>query len=303
MSVVKDEKPAMPVVRISDDGVTTNSRDVAEVFGKNHRDVVRSVDDLLRMGGPLRNFAQGSYTLPSTGSQKHRCYDMDRDGFMLLAMGFTGAKALQWKLRYIEAFNDMESELRRLQAIDCAYGDRRDYPSTDGQLLWGQPISKVNAAANMLSAVMRTFGPEAARELYRREVTMPPLDGYEPGPVLERGDMDSAGCLKHLLRLATEKGASLGETLDLARYDAAANGRLRRHGVDAQPSQRSEFFAVAIKHGFLAEGFADTPWIGDWAKALTKLQGSRVDRLPRRFGKETSASVLIPYSALLTATG
>jgi len=41
-------------------------------------------------------------------------YEMDRDGFSLLVMGFTGEKALQWKIKYIEAFNQMESELKRL---------------------------------------------------------------------------------------------------------------------------------------------------------------------------------------------
>ncbi len=42
---------------------------------------------------------------------------MTRDGFTLLAMGFTGAKALQWKLRYIEAFNRMETEIRERPQI------------------------------------------------------------------------------------------------------------------------------------------------------------------------------------------
>jgi len=41
-------------------------------------------------------------------------YEMDRDGFSLLAMGFTGEKALKWKLDYIKAFNAMERELKRI---------------------------------------------------------------------------------------------------------------------------------------------------------------------------------------------
>lgn len=39
-------------------------------------------------------------------------YIMNRDGFSLLAMGFTGKKALEWKLKYINAFNEMERQLR-----------------------------------------------------------------------------------------------------------------------------------------------------------------------------------------------
>ena len=61
----------------------------------------------------LTNFRQTPYVEPTTG-QTYRSYDMDRNGFTLLCMGFTGTKALKWKLRYIEAFNAMESELRRI---------------------------------------------------------------------------------------------------------------------------------------------------------------------------------------------
>lgn len=55
---------------------------------------MRDIDNLIAAEPDLalRNFAQGSYTLPGTGSQQHRCFDMNRDGFTLLAMGFTGGK-------------------------------------------------------------------------------------------------------------------------------------------------------------------------------------------------------------------
>jgi Rha family phage regulatory protein len=105
-----------PVVFAKDGEVFANSRDVACFFGKNHRDVTRAIDGLISQEPDLgvRKFTQGVHTLPETGTQTHRHYDMDRDGFTLLAMGFTGAKALKWKLRYIEAFNAMEAELRRI---------------------------------------------------------------------------------------------------------------------------------------------------------------------------------------------
>lgn len=104
-----------PVVVAKDGKVFANSRDVAAFFDKNHRDVTRAIDNLIKDEGDLgvRNFAQTPYVEPSTG-QTYRSYDMDRDGFTLLAMGFTGSKSLKWKLRYIEAFNAMEAELRRI---------------------------------------------------------------------------------------------------------------------------------------------------------------------------------------------
>ena len=46
---------------------------------------------------------------------------MTRDGFALLAMGFTGKRALHWKLKYIEAFNAMENELRNHFRISCVF--------------------------------------------------------------------------------------------------------------------------------------------------------------------------------------
>jgi len=105
-----------PVVFSRQGEVFANSRDVAAFFGKNHRDVTRAIDNLIEQEPDLgvRNFAQGVYRLPETKDQEHRCFDMDRDGFTLLAMGFTGTKALKWKLRYIEAFNTLESEVRRM---------------------------------------------------------------------------------------------------------------------------------------------------------------------------------------------
>ncbi len=106
----------LPLVHAKDGEVFANSRDLAAFFEKEHRGVLRDIDNLLDQEADLglHSFVQGYYTLPATGDQQHRCFDMDRTGFTLLAMGFTGTKALRWKLRYIEAFDAMESTIRRL---------------------------------------------------------------------------------------------------------------------------------------------------------------------------------------------
>lgn len=103
-----------PIVHVVDGEVLADSRDVAAFFGKEHRNVLRDIDTLIQFEPQLGllKFEQGSYTLPATGDQQHRCYRMTRDGFSLIAMGFTGPRALKWKLRYIDAFNAMEAELR-----------------------------------------------------------------------------------------------------------------------------------------------------------------------------------------------
>lgn len=107
-----------PIVVVKEGEVFASSHDVAAFFGKNHRDVMRSIDVLVEQEPNLRlrNFTQTLVVVPMPrgGTREDRCYDIDRDGFTLLAMGFTGTKALKFKLRYIEAFNNMEAELRRV---------------------------------------------------------------------------------------------------------------------------------------------------------------------------------------------
>lgn len=89
-----------------------NSKDIAEKFGKTHRQVLRNIRELIAdLEGDLGgcDFAPSSYT--SAQNKVLPCYELDRDAFALLAMGFTGKPALKWKLKYIQAFNHMESAL------------------------------------------------------------------------------------------------------------------------------------------------------------------------------------------------
>lgn len=95
--MINQELVATPVRRLEGARELTNSRDVAAFFGKEHRDVLRRIDRLIVDEPELgqRNFVQGYYTLDATGDQQHRCYDMDRDGFIILATGFTWAKEIR----------------------------------------------------------------------------------------------------------------------------------------------------------------------------------------------------------------
>ena len=91
-----------------------SSRQIAESFGKEHRNVMRDIENLMT-AGVLKNeqtpmFYKTEYTHEQNG-QTYPMYLMNRDGFTLLAMGFTGKAALEWKLKYIAAFNAMEKQL------------------------------------------------------------------------------------------------------------------------------------------------------------------------------------------------
>jgi anti-repressor protein len=96
----------------------TNSRLVAEMFEKLHKNVLRDIENLECSNEFRRlNFALSSYTqqMPNNATKQVPEYIMTRDGFTFLAMGFTGKKAAQFKEAYIAAFNAMEAELKQQQ--------------------------------------------------------------------------------------------------------------------------------------------------------------------------------------------
>ena len=89
-----------------------DSRDVAATFGKQHHHVLDFIRDLVAKAPSLgvATFRETPFTNPQNG-QTYAAFLMDRDGFSLLVMGFTGEKALRWKLRYIEAFSALRGLL------------------------------------------------------------------------------------------------------------------------------------------------------------------------------------------------
>lgn len=100
------------------DGIlTVSSLQVAADFEKRHDKLVPEIERMYGelMGSPQNGghplFIEGAYQNPQN-KQWYKYYELTRDGFSLLVMGFTGKKALEWKLKYIEAFNKMEQQLR-----------------------------------------------------------------------------------------------------------------------------------------------------------------------------------------------
>lgn len=91
------------------DQLVTSSRQVAESFEKAHKNVLRAIEDILAAQNSAAKFYYET-TYENRGKQ-YPMYLMNRDGFSLLVMGFTGEQALEWKIKYINAFNEMEKEL------------------------------------------------------------------------------------------------------------------------------------------------------------------------------------------------
>ena len=92
--------------------LVVSSRQVAEDFEREHRNVLASIRDLLAAEiSAAKFFYESSY---ENRGKRYTEYLMNRDGFSLLVMGFSGEQALKWKIKYIQAFNAMEEELKRI---------------------------------------------------------------------------------------------------------------------------------------------------------------------------------------------
>lgn len=99
------------LVYLKNDEALTNSLMVAEHFQKQHKHVLEKIDKIVAENSTTKKMFMFS-TYKADDNQMHRICNMNRDGFVLLVMGFNGKKAMEWKLKYIEAFNSMESIIR-----------------------------------------------------------------------------------------------------------------------------------------------------------------------------------------------
>ena len=102
----------MNIEVVAVDGIPmASSKNIAEKFDKQHRDLLVKIRKIIQMNSDFgeRNFSLSSYI--SDQNKELPCYNMTRDGFTMLAMELSGKKVFEWKIKYIEAFNAMESRL------------------------------------------------------------------------------------------------------------------------------------------------------------------------------------------------
>lgn len=105
-------------VMLAGDKLVTDTRRVAKHFGKRHDDVLRKARKVIHDAGDfaLRNFTECFENNALANGKPEPVYQMTKDGFMLLVMGFTGKKAMQMKISFIGAFNTMSDQLQRRYA-------------------------------------------------------------------------------------------------------------------------------------------------------------------------------------------
>lgn len=153
----------------NEEKLITTSLKVAETFEREHKDVLESVRNLTAEKSAAKFFSETTY---KSRGKKYPMYEMDRDGFSLLVMGFNGDKALKWKLKYIEAFNAMENELKRIYAERQQWQIERDKGVVIRHILTDTIKMKISdspnkrfAYPNYTNLIYRTLFGKSAKEL------------------------------------------------------------------------------------------------------------------------------------------
>lgn len=145
--------PVSPVVEVFNGALFTTSLNVAEVYGKAHKNVLRDIE-AVKAECPTSftglNFEPSEYTDP-TGRKLPMCR-LSRDGLVLLVMGYTGPTAMKHKLGYIEAFNAMEAKLKEGASKELTLEMLQANPRAIGQLLIDYADTKERLALEVARA-------------------------------------------------------------------------------------------------------------------------------------------------------
>lgn len=139
--------------------LVVSSKEVSDNFGKEHRNVLRNIDDLIHTSNAAAgNFIRTTYR----GGNGHMnpVYLMNRDGFTLLVMGFTGPGATEWKMKYIQAFNEMESRLKNAAALQAERQQRKDRSHE----VTAQLVSATNERARLFLRIAELTSNPTERE-------------------------------------------------------------------------------------------------------------------------------------------
>lgn len=165
---------------LSQDGkLVVTSRQIAEDFEKQHKDVLGAIRATIGQMSTAENSAL--YFIPceykASNGKSNPEYLLTRDGFSLLVMGFTGAKALEWKLKYIEAFNQMEQALKEQEQLSPMRQLRLQYQVLENH---EEKLIKLDTKVDDLENNMPLFNVEC-KELQTivRKAGIRALGGYK----------------------------------------------------------------------------------------------------------------------------
>lgn len=177
------------LVTVHDGEVLTTSAEIATAFEKQHKHVLHAIDKLVALLPEEHrpNFRPmfAKVKIGQGALRQSRTYSVTRDGFSLLAMGFTGAKALDWKVKFLDAFNAMEAALRTAANDDQApnlmkLGSPQDLARLQTALVCireARFIFGANRAAHVWEQIGLPVPPE------EKQMTLPALPESGEGPL------------------------------------------------------------------------------------------------------------------------
>lgn len=164
------------------------SLEVAHHFNKSHDRVLKDIRNLISLVKiDESNGTIPTFSLPNFGESTHitergktyPAYQLTRDGFAILAMGFTGAEALRWKIRYIAAFNEMEAQLSQHRLRDGFVAHQGSlFPDLVRTLKSERPALTVTAALTLL-AYLRLNIPTVSRASVITAIKRKRLEGFK----------------------------------------------------------------------------------------------------------------------------
>lgn len=147
------EGDSNPVVFVDHGQVRATSLDVATYFGKHHGHVMRAIHGLIEAEPGLNQSTFGLIEYVDARGRRQPAFSMNRDGFSLVAMGFTGPNAIRFKWAYIQAFNRMEAGLHDHEAAS---------PRPDHRDLSAWPVEEMRAKTAIVEMYRRAGGPLTA---------------------------------------------------------------------------------------------------------------------------------------------
>ncbi|MCG7657113.1 Rha family transcriptional regulator [Wielerella bovis] len=116
-------------IQIQNNQTITTSEFIAQAFGKQHKNVLAKIEEIakeIKADFFELNFKpKAKQVKTGFGCRETKSYELTKDGFMLLVMGFTGKAAMQIKIAYIEAFNLMAEQIKQLSGSPKTTADDR----------------------------------------------------------------------------------------------------------------------------------------------------------------------------------
>jgi Rha family phage regulatory protein len=178
---------------VKDGRPRTNSRDVARNFRKNHFHVIRDIESKI-FGVAPESFNQSNFGLVEYLDAKgelRKSYDMTFEGFSLLAMGFTGIKAMEWKVKYIQAFSAMMDIIAgEKPVVSLEEAKTRTQRLAVGNIYFLPVECVTNASypsecdidASFLSEIRKSYAGRwvSSRQLYGEYLTWAEANNYQP---------------------------------------------------------------------------------------------------------------------------